>query len=268
MCVLHCFDCDAKPRHIDRIVLDWQTNNDGGSVCFLNDEGDVFLRCQCVELQQLIDLLWLVDASRYMVHLRMSTTPVDGVQGCHMFDSPDGSWTYAHNGVIYTQEAKRYRVDSLVLGNELERANSQVHGTVTNGLPDWQEHDFANVLALDNLSGTLYVHRSEYGKLTTDHNGNWSTVAVDGTYHPLKAGWYNVDGSAIHLYGRPSDRYRYLDYVETGDRLELPIVDSEYRYDVCSSCDTLCVDDELTMWGEYPVCDDCMSALEPERSGQ
>ena len=256
MCTLHLFNHDAKSRHIEQIVKDWPRNPHGASVCFLDDLGIVQLRCQCIELQQLVDLLWLVDANQYMVHLRMSTTRVEGVQGCHMFDSPSGDWTYSHNGVIHTKEARRLRVDSLVLGNELDLANQYSSGTVAGGLPDWEFYDFANVLALDNASGTVYAHRSFCGGLTTDFEGNWSTNPVSSRYVDVPPGWYRSSGEVVHLYGPIlNDCGKFAGQNDDKN-------DEEDDYRQCESCETLCTSDELESWGPYLLCNDCATSLE------
>ena len=199
MCTLHLFHDSAKAQHLKQITDDWSTNEDGASAILLDQFGNVYFRFQTTDLRCLLSVIKTSKAARYVVHLRAATTSTQGVSGCHGFDSDSGEWIYFHNGVIFSSDSFRHRVDSLALGDELDN-----HDDIDSGryvwLPDWSRHNFANVIAYHTFESELFVHRSHHGRLHHDGAGNWSTNPINGAYLPVEPGWYAGSGDTIHTY--------------------------------------------------------------------
>lgn len=190
MCTLYIFSAEVKSKFIDQITKDWKNNNDGGSCIMLDEYDDVYVRIQCTELKHLVAVLKSSKAARYCVHLRAATTSAMGVTGCHFFDSPNGEFIYAHNGVI--SDGNHLRVDSLIVGEWLENDKS--------GMPDMSAEYYANLIVYDTLTKKLTVHRCG-GSLYTDNRGNWSTTRLNQHFHYVcSEGWYGMSGKQMVVY--------------------------------------------------------------------
>lgn len=254
MCTIHTFDgvnADTKDRHLQQIADDWKTNRDGGSVIILDDHNEVIVRFQTTKLKHLLSCIKTSKGTRYVVHLRASTTPQVGVGGCHMFDSPSGEWIYCHNGIIRTKDAEAYRVDSIALGDELDCESVVSEKELI--LPDWSHHGFANVIAYNSMTASIFIHRSNGGQLHHDGKGNWSSHRIDRNYSPVSPGWYTLTGEALLQYPETPvvSYYRYKGYFDRWN-------DDEFLRDIPSA--DLHPDSLVTQDGtEYVTCDDCGS---------
>lgn len=279
MCTLHSFDGnvpDVKARHLDQIERDWQRNSDGASVVMLDDHGNCLIRFQTTKLRFLLSMLKTSKGSRYIVHLRASTTACQGVSGCHMFDSESGVWIYAHNGIVYGRVASESRVDSIQLGHELDNAWSDKPDTWD--LPDWDHHSFANVIAYNTVLRDVYIHKSHSGSLHHDGNGNWSTIRINQDYNPVVPGWYTLEGDQLSAYEtRPSYSGQYWRW--NGERMSddilrqisgdggesLPIilpkdiadVSEDKPYCECDDCGDLYPPADMLQHGQFTLCPKC-----------
>lgn len=255
MCTIHLFDGtnnDTKDRHLQQIADDWKNNRDGGSVLILDDHNEVIVRLQTTKLKHLLSCIKSSKGTRYVVHLRASTTSQTGVGGCHMFDSPSGDWVYCHNGIIHSAEASKHRVDSLCLGPELDSESDISEEAIV--LPDWSGYSFANVIAYNSVFATLFIHRSHSGQLHTDGKGNWSTCRIDRNYEALAAGWYAIDSTPIVLYPeRPIVSYYRYGNDAWRDSIREYLKDVPPEMLLSDSEDTLTSQDGT----EYRPCDDC-----------
>ena len=266
MCTLHCFEgsnADVKSRHIDQIERDWQRNSDGASVIMLDDHGECLLRFQTIKLKYLTSMLKSSKGTRYIVHLRASTTPTTGVSGCHCFDSESGEWIYAHNGIVYGHIASYARVDSLQLGHELD-TESYVDGERCE-LPDWTHHNFANVIAYHTYTQRVFVHRSDGGSLHHDGNGNWSTVRINQHYNPVLPGWYTVHGECLVKYPesvhspwlyRGHGHWQYKPDVSANTTTPSSSAD-DAPYVECDDCRDMYPVSSLSLWGQLNLCPKC-----------
>jgi hypothetical protein len=189
MCTIYTFDARSKADFLKRICRDWESNPDGGSLVAIH-RGKVAMRLQTPQKKVLASAIASTSAERFVVHLRAATTMATGVSGCHMFDSPSGEWIYCHNGVIPNPD--RLRVDSLALGEDLDRGWSE--------LPDWSRYGFCNVIAVRHGRGDaeVFIHRSMGGTLFTDDEGNWSSKPVNTRFRPVEqGGWHDLSGVLI-----------------------------------------------------------------------
>jgi len=289
MCTLHLFNAESKLIHVQAIAREWKSNSDGGSVVMMDEHNNVFLRAQCTKLSHLVRLIMTSDAAKYGVHLRASTTMVQGVSGCHWFDSPEGEWIFAHNGIIDNPE--RHRVDSIGLGYDLDNDREY---------PDWSHHDFCNVLAIQQYArcAAIFVHRSYDGNLHYNELTDcWSTNKIDKDYRYVnEAGWYDEGGYIQRCYPKRSYKHytpatkrysyfgmKYSEYcgtnlasakpVESGliipkkelvlpddmieaDELEAKASASELAY--CDSCQFHVPSKDLVTWQGIEVCRCCM----------
>jgi hypothetical protein len=287
MCTLHLFNAESKLVHVQAIAREWKSNSDGGSVVLMDGDNNVFLRAQCVKLQHLVRLIMTSDAAKYGVHLRASTTQVQGVSGCHWFDSPEGEWIFAHNGIIDNPE--RHRVDSIGLGYDLDNDRDY---------PDWSHHDFCNVLAIQQYArcAAIFIHRSYDGNLYYNELTDcWSTNKIDNDYRYVEqAGWYDEGGYIQREYPKRSykhympTRYQYFrqrynaihnavdssivrpsfESTESGliiptkdsaDELEAKVSASELVY--CESCQFHVPSKDLVTWQGIEVCQCCMDEV-------
>lgn len=257
MCTIHLFDGvnpDVKQRHLEQIEKDWKSNPDGGSVLILDDHNEVTIRFQTIKLRYLMAMLKTSKGTTYVVHLRNSTTAQQGVPGCHMFDSPSGEWIYCHNGIIWGAGYK-HRVDSLQLGNELDSLAYVDDKEIT--LPNWQDHDFANVIAYHTIERRLFVHRSYSGQLHHDGD-NWSSLRIDHNYNSVSPGWYNPDGSPIEVYPERRVIYGRFNRAWEHDSHTLPS-----RLDVVHPMDIPFGDDDPdTLHDGLVSCDLCQQSFE------
>jgi hypothetical protein len=268
MCTLHLFNAESKLIHVQAIAREWKSNSDGGSVVLMDENNNVYLRAQCTKLQHLVRLIMTSDAAKYGVHLRASTTMVQGVSGCHWFDSPSGEWIFSHNGII--DNPSRHRVDSIGLGHDLDDNKDY---------PDWTHHDFCNVLAIQqyNRCASIFVHRSYNGNLYYNELTDcWSTNKMNSDYHFVEtAGWYDEGGYIQREYPKrvyQPKKYSYFGMRHYGtsfpacsakseliipkSELVLPETKSELVY--CESCQFHVPPDDMTVWQGIEVCQYCL----------
>ena len=262
MCTIHTFNglCpDTKHRHLVQIEQDWTTNNDGGSVLLLDEHNQCYVRLQCTQLKHLLNVIKSSKASRYVVHLRASTTATTGVPGCHMFDSPTGQFIYCHNGII--PAGHKYRVDSMIVGDVLDAECGQTKEEYF--LPIISHWDFANLIVLDTIADCLIVHKSYSGRLHHDGLGNWSTNRINSRYRsPDCDGWFNLFGESMLVYPErpPVTTYRYSvsqwykEREQLIDRNEL----SDIAYDPLYHGESYCKDCGFAdVLNEAGLCDLC-----------
>jgi len=262
MCTIHTFSglCpDTKHRHLVQIEQDWKTNDDGGSLLLLDEHNQCYLRMQCTQLKHLLACIKSSKASRYVVHLRASTTMVTGVPGCHMFDSPSGQYIYCHNGII--RQGDKYRVDSMIVGDVLDNECGEYGDDYY--YPDMAHWDFANLIVLDTISDKLLIHKSYSGRLHHDGKGNWSTNRINGKYKsPVHDGWYAVDGDIMLAYPvKPVMSYSYTVrqwYKEQGIAVETNDVPTESAYQPLYHGESYCRECECAdVLNDGGLCDLC-----------
>lgn len=203
MCTLYAVPSSFVPKLIPRLREDSEYNPDGFSavgVCtnFSTPDGPLYRSCirwrfQTLDFREFASFLKMFrqTVDTVCVHLRAATAGHVGIPNCHFFDTPDGNWTYCHNGII---PCTFYRVDSLAIGDQL-------NGRIVHDLPNLPYHwDYANVIAIHNASGAVYVHRSQRGKMYCNESGTMfgsspfeKWVAYD------QIGWIQLDsGSIVH----------------------------------------------------------------------
>jgi hypothetical protein len=204
MCTLHVYNnSDSSVRYVNvvQIADDWRYNSDGASVLFMDEKQRIYFRGQFTRLGDLLKCLKQSKAVTILVHLRASTTDTTGVSGCHMFDSPNGNWIYAHNGIISNADAAKCRVDSLVVGPVLDKHDGNQLSDGTTDLPDLSHWSFANLICVHVKTGKILIHKSAGGKLSHDGNGNWSTYSINRDYTDIyAAGWYDINGEQLVKY--------------------------------------------------------------------
>lgn len=199
MCTLYVFTTDNKSAFIRQITADAVYNSDGFSVLIAH--GTTFSLFRTENLDLFLDVIVMSDGDRYFAHCRMATTAYKGVTRCHGLDA--GDYTIFHNGVIdYPGDLDSRGIADLFKNHPLDFALNALSGFT-----------YANVIAVDTMTGDYYVNRSEVGSLHTDGNGSYSTVAIKGTCDtPVPLGYTeysNASGNTIE-----NDGYDWLDFTD------------------------------------------------------
>lgn len=199
MCTLYVFTPDNKSAFIRQITADAVYNNDGFSVLIAH--GTTFSLFRTENLDLFLDVIVMSDGDRYFAHCRMATTAYKGVTRCHGLDA--GDYTIFHNGVIdYPGDLDSRGIADLFKNHPLDFALNALSGFT-----------YANVIAVDTMTGDYYVNRSEVGSLYTDGSGCYSTVAIKGTCDtPVPLGYMeysNASGNTIE-----NDGYDWLDFTD------------------------------------------------------
>jgi len=180
-----------------RILVDAMSNDDGGSLVFLDPKSPhnntIFRTMNAYLLVDFITQVMLTASAeaRMFVHLRAATTWNTGVSYTHGFDDMNGV-VYMHNGIL--SNPKGYTVDSFKL--------IAIGATTANEL--WTElftanERFANIFRIDTDNYKYAVVRMTTGSLYSDGKGNYSTNKIKGLInHPVK-----LDYHRDHLIGTP-----------------------------------------------------------------
>lgn len=181
MCTLLTVSRDKYNEAIqNRIVADAKSNQDGFGLLLINEQGaEHVLRTLDVDL--VLGVLNAVKWTRMFLHSRFATQGAPVLANTHGWD--EGSVFYMHNGCIYTSEAKKYAVDSQVIGQWVR------DGGVDLALERLLDERFANVFLIDTQKSMYIVHRSESGSLYTDGEGNYSTHDVGLINHKVDTGF-------------------------------------------------------------------------------
>lgn len=197
MCTLYVFTTDNKSAFIRQITADAVYNSDGFSVLIAH--GTTFSLFRTENLDLFLDVITMSDGDRYFAHCRMATTAYKGITRCHGLDA--GDYTIFHNGVIdYPGDLDSRGIAELFKNHPLDFALNALSGFT-----------YANVIAVDTMTGDYYVNRSEVGSLHTDGNGSYSTVAIKGTCDiPVLLGYteHTTDNCAV----KETDEYDWLDF--------------------------------------------------------
>lgn len=192
MCTLYTVPVSMLNPLIAQLEKDYPSNHDGCSAIGLVDQQSaldiaVLWRFQSMGFRNFVKTLRTLAKSvtRVCVHMRAATQGFPSVANCHFFDTDSGDWAYCHNGIIHDVP---HRVDSLAIGPQLDNRDP---GDLTQFPRHW---DFANVIAANQHTGDIVVHRSRCGTLyvSPDFTAFGSRRLSPDWYEVTHKGWYYV----------------------------------------------------------------------------
>jgi len=192
MCTMYTVPVSMLNPLIDQLEKDYPSNHDGCSAIGLPDQwvdGDtaILWRFQSMGFGNFVKTLRILSrsVSRVCVHMRAATQGFPSVANCHFFDTDSGDWTYCHNGMIHDT---LHRVDSLAIGPQLD---GREYGDLVSFPSHW---DFANVIAANQCTGSVVVHRSRCGKLYASpyYTAFGSRPLATDWQEVTNKGWYRV----------------------------------------------------------------------------
>lgn len=179
MCTIITAEKSIKAKDIcDRIRQDSLYNCDGISLLMITDEKKPVI-VRSMDYETVLTLIEYTPWERVFVHLRASTCSPALLQNTHGWNTK-GIFVF-HNGVIHSQSAEKFDVDSQAINMWLE--NFGLDETIDL----LHREDFANVFLVDTDKGEYFVHRSSVGTLFTDGKGNYSTNAFCDIKTPVDA---------------------------------------------------------------------------------
>lgn len=190
MCTIHRFTAEHMANHITAIRSEWDDNPDGCVIIELDDNGNVAAMLKTLSRDSAIRYIRDSVAAQFIVHLRAATGSNISITTTHGFTSRCGEWLYVHNGII--DEAENYLdfpyVDSLAIGEVLPKCDD-------NGFSNPLPFNYANVIAVNVISGDIMCHRSIGGSLHYNpETGSVSTRPIKGCDTPVKEiGWFSLN---------------------------------------------------------------------------
>lgn len=190
MCTIHRFTAEYSANHIHAIRSEWDSNPDGCVIIELDDNGNVSAMFKTLSRDSAIRYIRDSVAAQFIVHLRAATGSNISIATTHGFTSRCGEWLYVHNGII--EDAENYLdfpyVDSLAIGEVLPKCDE-------NGFSNPLPFSYANVIAVNVISGDIMCHKSVGGSLHYNPDtGSVSTRAIKGCDTPLrKVGWFRLN---------------------------------------------------------------------------
>lgn len=241
MCTIHRFTSEHSASHIAAIRNEWNDNPDGCVIIEIDESSNVVGMFKTVSKDSAIRYLLNSIAAEFIVHLRAATGSNVSIATIHGFTSRCGEWVYVHNGVI--PNADNYidvpYVDSLAIGEILHRCDDA-------GFSEPLPFDYANVIAVNVISGDIMCHKSSGGSL--HHNpltGSISTRPIKGCDKPVKVvGWFSLNPNHNKYATAESqwlakfypDRIReYPDRMDTAEPSE-PRSGKTVKSDECHEC--------------------------------
>lgn len=190
MCTIHRFTAEHMANHIHAIRNEWDSNPDGCVIIELDDNGNVSAMLKTLSRDSAIRYIRDSVAAQFIVHLRAATGSNISITTTHGFTSRCGEWLYVHNGII--DDAENYLdfpyVDSLAIGEILPKCDD-------NGFSNPLPFNYANVIAVNVISGDIMCHRSIGGSLHYNpETGSVSTRPIKGCDIPVKEiGWFSLN---------------------------------------------------------------------------
>ena len=178
MCSIITFKKSMYTEAMADHVLDEMTSNgDGFSVLLIGDNGAILSDLHTMDPYAVLGVLDYCDYDRAFVHCRLATQGVPNVRNTHGFYN-SGVY-YQHNGILSDPAARRFAVDSMLIGAKLDQLG--LHGTL-----DWlKTQSYANCFFVDTVTNRYFVTRNTVGSLFTDGIGNFSTTEFETICIPV-----------------------------------------------------------------------------------
>lgn len=142
-------------------------NSDGFAVLLINfTAGEHSLirsmKWDMIETAMLMDDDWTLA----IIHQRFTTQGEVRLHNTHLWE--EGNRYYCHNGMLSSEKARSYNVDSQLIGEHLRN-------TLWEALEFCQSENYANVIMVDFDTSQYVISRSKTGSLYTDGKGQYSS---------------------------------------------------------------------------------------------
>jgi hypothetical protein len=147
-------------------------NDHGSAAIFIDAFGDHSI-IRAMDFDIILDMMTINDKwEKVIIHQRYTTQGDPTLNNTHLWQV--GNFWYCHNGVLSDKRADKVEVDSMVIGECLER------GDVWEAISYCQSEDYANVFIVNLVEREFIVTRSKTNTLFTDGKGQYSTTKLDG----------------------------------------------------------------------------------------
>ncbi len=176
MCQIHAINrtsWDLNTNEITRHLQSASYINDHGSAAIFIDAMGEHSIIRSMDFDVILDMMTINDKwETVIIHQRYTTQGDPNLNNTHMWQV--GNFWYCHNGVLSSKRSAELEVDSMVIGECLER------GDVWEAISYCQSEDYANVFIVNLIDKQFIVTRSKTNTLYTDGNGQYSTTKLAG----------------------------------------------------------------------------------------
>lgn len=184
MCTIMTVSSSEYTRQVMTQITDDAAGNPHGFALVLTVGNKATSIVRSMDINSILDALDYQTWDRMFLHCRFATQGTVQLTNTHGWDF--GDYIVMHNGILFGQDAHRFAVDSMAIGQWL------YDGGVEHTLNKLKDQPFANVFILDTESGMYIVSHSRSGSLFTDYEGNYSTNKVGKIQHQVPPGFFDV----------------------------------------------------------------------------